>query len=984
MKRIVLWTLMLSTLLAVLTTTAFAADVENAWDTIHKSLQLRGDLGEADYALVAIYDDEGRMVKAELCTKEQIAEGYQLQDEDVDLTETCAKVFLVEAVDETETVSFRPVAEPQMPKGDKDYTQRTCVNGWLVATEDGYLMGDGPAEAGELRVSDGQREFILSAKEWKLTKDDLGTAFRIEYLADTGEVLSAAIADTSIPETLEVRAMECEVNYNTSSNQAIKKYVFTVGSLGKMTFDGDIIPMLKLTTEVDEPVDLKAEAFYDMVDNGKGSPNRYTVIDREGDGDIDWMLYVPVEYGRITRDGAHAKYGDYITMEDSGGNVVKVDGNSRLYLEDIIDTSEELQEDDIVKYYWNASLKRLTVEKLDILFDVEYTKHQYAQGIYTLGGVDYILAENCFDNVKKALGESSLGWEFDIVADGNMLVWVSRWENVQEMTEHLAVLIGAEERVDGKETANCVKLLYSDGTIDWAIYDQETAAAKNSDKADVYLTWEELKPDQLVILHETDAGVWLEAIPADTSLSIDPMQAVVDEVQSLNGTLMVIEDTVTLAKTNIDADAKLFAQMDGEYLVITPEELSDGNYLKAELTALKKLDTKTGSIVGGFLKLDTANYKAIEGYLFVTESYRVSIQGNYAAVKESYKNKTMDVLLDPAGVTKPEVHGIYAYQTTQKGSYLLEALKETAAGTLACDKDGNLYYDVDGVQTMLNMSEYDILTYWESAYSKKEEEMVTKYYFSDEEEIMEMVAEYLEERTYLFTAYQNPANEETILVVSMVEPIELLDASELYADGSTIDPAAVDAVELMYALELMLGDGKNFHPESTVTRAELAKIMYVILNYGGDDKAFQYVGAPMFSDVMEGAWYEGYVNYCGMTKLAMEREDGTFGPNESISCAEAARYLLVAIGYSPEARGYNGADWDKNVLSDAAIIGMLDDYKDNTNASVQRQWLAKLLENALTEAYVALKGDKLEFVTFGEEYYDLTKDCYIWKTVYGQ
>ena len=210
-----------------------------------------------------------------------------------------------------------------------------------------------------------------------------------------------------------------------------------------------------------------------------------------------------------------------------------------------------------------------------------------------------------------------------------------------------------------------------------------------------------------------------------------------------------------------------------------------------------------------------------------------------------------------------------------------------------------------------------------------------------------------------------------------------------YKDAASINGDCEDAIELLYALDIMTGDDKgNFNPEATITRAEVAKMIYVILNYGDDDKAVNYTGANIFSDVVKGAWYEGYVNYMAMTKLVQGRPDGTFGPNDPITTAEAAKMLLTAIGYSAEARGYVGAGWDKNVLSDAAIIGLLDGYKANTTSYAPRQWVAVMFKNALTGAYTygtiapvifnglltgaTLPTYKEEYKTMGYKYFGLT------------
>ena len=173
-----------------------------------------------------------------------------------------------------------------------------------------------------------------------------------------------------------------------------------------------------------------------------------------------------------------------------------------------------------------------------------------------------------------------------------------------------------------------------------------------------------------------------------------------------------------------------------------------------------------------------------------------------------------------------------------------------------------------------------------------------------------------------------------------------------YGDAEQVNEDCEVAVQLLYSLNIMKGDDKgNFNPEATITRAEMAKMIYVILNYGKDDKAVNYTGAKIFSDVEAGAWYEGYVNYMATTKLVQGRPDGTFGPNAPITTAEAAKMLLTAIGYSAEARGYTGAGWDKQVLSDASIIGLLKDYNYSTTGYAPRQWVAVMVKNALTSAY---------------------------------
>ena len=57
--------------------------------------------------------------------------------------------------------------------------------------------------------------------------------------------------------------------------------------------------------------------------------------------------------------------------------------------------------------------------------------------------------------------------------------------------------------------------------------------------------------------------------------------------------------------------------------------------------------------------------------------------------------------------------------------------------------------------------------------------------------------------------------------------------ADTYKDAASIDKDCEDSIELLYALDIMQGDAQgNFRPNDTITRAEVAKMIYVIKNYG--------------------------------------------------------------------------------------------------------------------------------------------------------
>ena len=225
-----------------------------------------------------------------------------------------------------------------------------------------------------------------------------------------------------------------------------------------------------------------------------------------------------------------------------------------------------------------------------------------------------------------------------------------------------------------------------------------------------------------------------------------------------------------------------------------------------------------------------------------------------------------------------------------------------------------------------------------------------------------------------------------VLALTMVLSVSAAAAYSVvpYGDAEAIAEGAEVAVEMLYNMGIMKGDNKgNFNPEATITRAEVAKMIYVILNYGEDDLAKNYTGGKFFSDVEAGYWAEGYINYCASTKLIAGRGDGTFDPTAPVTTAEAAKMILTALGYSAEARGYTGANWDQNVLSDAAILGLLKGYKSNVNTYAPRQWVAVMFENALLDCYtfgtmrpsfsgLLISGeDDWDYEFLGEKYYGL-------------
>ena len=157
-----------------------------------------------------------------------------------------------------------------------------------------------------------------------------------------------------------------------------------------------------------------------------------------------------------------------------------------------------------------------------------------------------------------------------------------------------------------------------------------------------------------------------------------------------------------------------------------------------------------------------------------------------------------------------------------------------------------------------------------------------------------------------------------------------------------------DAVSLLTILGIINGkeDGSFFDPTGDVTRAEMAKMISVILNKGADNNDL-YVGATSSLTDVKGHWAEGHINYCSSLGIIAGRGNGTFDPAANVTASEAAKMLLVAVGYDPAIEGFVGGDWAVNVNAKASALGIFNGFTKNVTAPLNRDDAALLIYNAL-------------------------------------
>jgi len=144
-------------------------------------------------------------------------------------------------------------------------------------------------------------------------------------------------------------------------------------------------------------------------------------------------------------------------------------------------------------------------------------------------------------------------------------------------------------------------------------------------------------------------------------------------------------------------------------------------------------------------------------------------------------------------------------------------------------------------------------------------------------------------------------------------------ASAAFTDEKEIDKTYTVAVNAMVEAGVVGGfpDG-SFQPKATLTRAQAAKIITVLLE---GDKAETVAAAPAgFTDVPAGNWAEKYVNYCAEKKIVAGVGSGKFDPNGQLTGAAWAKMLLVAYGH--DAAELTGEKWFSNTQKAIREKGM--------------------------------------------------------------
>ena len=185
-------------------------------------------------------------------------------------------------------------------------------------------------------------------------------------------------------------------------------------------------------------------------------------------------------------------------------------------------------------------------------------------------------------------------------------------------------------------------------------------------------------------------------------------------------------------------------------------------------------------------------------------------------------------------------------------------------------------------------------------------------------------------------------------------------AFTMFAGAAFTDQADIkvdaDVVDTLVSLGIVEGfeDG-SFQPNATVTRAQMAKMIYVLRTGKSDASAYN-DDKTSFTDIGS-HWARGYIKYCQSLGIIAGKSNTKFVPNEKVSAQEAAKMLLVTLGYDATKAGLVGTNWAAKTNALADENGLLEDVNTSFTGPCPRQYAAQLIYNAIDTATVVWRDD---------------------------
>ena len=189
------------------------------------------------------------------------------------------------------------------------------------------------------------------------------------------------------------------------------------------------------------------------------------------------------------------------------------------------------------------------------------------------------------------------------------------------------------------------------------------------------------------------------------------------------------------------------------------------------------------------------------------------------------------------------------------------------------------------------------------------------------------------------------------LVLAMLMVSACAVSVSAYADQADIDATGyANAVAVLSDLGVIQGDGTNFNPNGTLTRAEAAVIAAKLAV--GSKKVEWTSATSFFKDVAPSHWGNAYINYVAQRGIMDGVGDGTFNPDGTLTLAQALTIAVKAGGRQADVAALTAnnkyAYWATPWMNIATVAGFDTDIDTwNYEIPCTRAMFAKIAYNII-------------------------------------
>ncbi len=187
-----------------------------------------------------------------------------------------------------------------------------------------------------------------------------------------------------------------------------------------------------------------------------------------------------------------------------------------------------------------------------------------------------------------------------------------------------------------------------------------------------------------------------------------------------------------------------------------------------------------------------------------------------------------------------------------------------------------------------------------------------------------------------------------------------LSASAATSVFPDVDPDGTyaDAINDLYALGIVSGDDTgNFNPDSTITRAEVTKM--IVEAFSRQSNVAQ--TSTDFTDVTSSHWASGYIAYGVSQGFINGMGDGTFAPESNVTYAQVIKLIVGAMGYTTDAENNGGYPTGYLYYATSSSLKVTDGVSGLANdTAVTRAQVAQLIDNAIDAPLSVYSGSSTD------------------------